>query len=86
VYVCPAIVSVAVRAAPVFAATVMVAVPEPVPLVGLTVAQVESLDAVQPQVERFAVTDTLLVAPAAAADNEPADSVREHTAEAWVTV
>jgi hypothetical protein len=67
-------VSVAVRAAPVFAATVTVTEPEPVPLAGLTVAQVELLAAVQPQVERLAVTVTLLVAPVAAADNEPAES------------
>jgi hypothetical protein len=67
-------VSVAVRAAPVFAATVTVTEPEPVPLVGLTVAHVAVLDAVQPQVARFAVTDTLLVAPVAAADNALADS------------
>ncbi len=63
----------ATRAAPVFAATVIVTVPEPVPLAGLTVTQLAPRDAVQPHAERFAVTVTLPVAPAAAADSELAD-------------
>ncbi len=69
----PATVSVAVRAAPVFAATVIVTVPEPVPLIGLTVAQAASLDAVHPHVERFAVTVAPLVAPVAAAESDVAE-------------
>ena len=67
-------VTVAVRAAPVLAATVTLTVPDPVPLVGVTVAQLALLEAVQPQVARFAVTVTLLVAPAAAAESVVADS------------
>jgi hypothetical protein len=63
-----------VRAPPVFAATDTVTEPEPVPLVGLTVAQAALLDAVHPQVARFAVTVTPLVAPVAAADSALADS------------
>ena len=74
------------RAAPVFAATDTVTVPDPVPLAGLTVAQAESLEAVQPQVERFAVTVTLPVAPVAAAESDVADSAKLHAAEAWLTV
>jgi len=57
-----------VRAAPVFAATVIVTVPDPVPLVGLSVTHAASSDAVQAQVERFAVTVTLLT-PVPDADN-----------------
>ncbi len=79
-------VSVAVRAAPVFAATVSVAVPEPVPLTGLTVAQAALLEAVQPHVERFAVTVTLPVAPVAAAESDVADSPKLQAADAWLTV
>jgi hypothetical protein len=63
-----------VRAAPVFAAAVTVTVPDPVPLAGLTVTQVELLAAVQPQVELLAVTATLAVAPLAAAESALADS------------
>ncbi len=79
-------VSVAVRAAPVFAATVIVTVPEPVPLAGLTVAQAALLEAVQPHVERFAVTVTLPVAPVAAAESDVADNPKLQPADAWLTV
>jgi hypothetical protein len=58
----------------VFAATLTVTVPEPVPLAGFTVTHADALDAAHPQVVRFAVTATPLVAPVAAADNELADS------------
>ena len=78
--------SVAVRAAPVLAATATVTVPDPVPLIGLTVAQAALLDAVQPQVERFAVTVTLPVAPVAAAESDVADSAKLHAAAVWFTV
>ncbi len=56
VYVCPPAVIVAVRAAPVFAATVTTTVPVPVPLAGATVAHAALLDAVQPHVVALAVT------------------------------
>lgn len=82
----PAIVSVAVRSAPVLAATETVTVPAPLPLAGLTVTQLAPLDAVQPHVERFGVTDTRPVAPAAAAESEVAESVKLHPVEAWLTV
>ncbi len=75
-------VSVAVRAAPVFAATVSVAVPEPVPLIGLMVAQAALLEAVQPHVERFAVTVTLPVAPVAAAESDVAERAYVQPADA----
>ncbi len=68
------------------AATVMVTVPEPVPLTGLTVAQAALLEAVQPHVERFAVTVTLPVAPVADAESDVADSATLQAADAWVTV
>ena len=58
-------VSVAVRTAPVLAAAVIVTVPEPLPLAGLTVSHVESLVAVQLQVEALAVTPTLPFPPMA---------------------
>jgi hypothetical protein len=63
-----------VRAAPVLAATVTVTVPEPVPLVGLTVAHVELLAALHPQPVPFEDTVTLLVAPVADTDNDVAES------------
>jgi hypothetical protein len=66
-------VSTAVRAAPVFAATAMLMVPEPVPLVGPTVAQAALLVAVQPQELLVADTATLLIVPVAAADSALAD-------------
>ncbi len=65
VYVCPPTVTVAVRAVPVFAATVTATVPVPVPLAGATVAQAAPLDAVQPHVDALAVTGTLNVPPVA---------------------
>jgi hypothetical protein len=74
VYVWPPIVTVAVRAAPVFAATEAVTGPEPVPLVGLTVTHVESLAALQLQDAPLGLTVTLAVAPAAGADNDADDS------------
>lgn len=74
------------RAPPGFAATVTVSVPEPVPMAGLTVAQVALLAAVQPHVERFAVRVTLLVPPVAAADNVFAESAKVQAADDWFTV
>jgi hypothetical protein len=70
----PAIVKVAVRAAPVLAAIVTTTVPEPVPLVGPTVAQVAPLDAVQLQFARLHDTVTLLVPLVAAAETLLLDS------------
>ncbi len=70
VNVWPAMVSVAVRADPVLAAAVIVTVPDPLPLAGLTVAQVELLEAVQPQPEALAVTPTLLLPPPTAAPHD----------------
>jgi hypothetical protein len=70
VYAWPAIVSVAVRAAPVFAAAVSVTVPDPDPLAGLTVTQAESLAAVHPQLESLAVTATPPVPPVAATPHD----------------
>ncbi len=64
-YVCPPTVTVAVRDAPVFAATVTTTVPVPVPLAGATVAHAALLDAVQPHVVALAVTVTLSVPPVA---------------------
>ena len=49
-------VTVAVRAAPVFAVTAMVTVVVPVPLAGVTVAHAESLDAVHAHVGALAVS------------------------------
>jgi hypothetical protein len=74
VYVWPAIVRVAVRAAPVFAATVTVTVPEPVPLVGLTDAHVDVLSAVQPHEAPLAETVTVLVPPVAVTVHDVADN------------
>jgi hypothetical protein len=59
VYVCPPAVTVAVRAAPVLAATVIVTAADPVPLAGATVAQLALLDAVQPHVVALAVSVAL---------------------------
>ena len=56
---------VAVRVAPVLAATVTTTVPVPVPLAGATVAHAALLDAVQPHVAALAVTVTLDVPPVA---------------------
>jgi len=58
-YVCPPTVTVAVRAAPLLAATVIVTVADPVPLAGATVAQLAVLDAVQPHVDALAATVAL---------------------------
>jgi hypothetical protein len=66
VNVWPAIVSVAVRAALAFAATAIVSAPEPVPLVGVTVAHAESLTAVQPHDPSLAATAAVLEPPVAA--------------------
>ena len=74
VYACPPIVTVAVRAAPVLAATVTVTVPDPVPLVGLTVTHAELLEAVQPQEVLLVDTVTVLVPPVAVGDHDVADS------------
>jgi hypothetical protein len=76
----------AVRAAPVFGATTRVTVPESVPLAGVVLIQLEALDAVQPHDDRLAVTVTVAVVPAAGADNEPADSAYEHDSALCVTV
>ncbi len=78
VYVCPPAVTVAVRAAPVFAATVTTTVAVPVPLAGATVAQTALLDAVQPHVDALAVTGTFNVPPVAATLPADADSVNVH--------
>jgi hypothetical protein len=67
-------VSTAVRADPVLGVTVTVTVPEPVPLAGLTVAQVDVPSALHPQPELLAATFTVTVPPAAAAAHEVADS------------
>jgi hypothetical protein len=56
------------------AAAVTVTVPDPAPLAGLTVTQVELLTAVQLQAVLLAVTATLAVAPLAAAESALADS------------
>jgi hypothetical protein len=72
--VCHPIVSVAVRSAPVFGATVTVTVPLPVPLLGLGVAQSAVLVAVQPQVPRLAVRATFAVVPAAGTDSRAVES------------
>jgi hypothetical protein len=79
-------VSVAVRAAPVFAATVTVTVPEPAPLAGLAVAQEESLVAVQPQAVLLADTVTLLVVPSAVADSSVDEIPYVHESADWLTV
>ncbi len=79
-------VSVAVRATPVLAATVTVTPPEPVPLAGLTVAQAESLVAVQPQVVLLAETVTVLVVPPAAADSAVCEIPYVQDTEDWLTV
>ena len=74
VYVCPAIVSTVVRADPVLGATVIVTVPEPVPLAGPTEAHVDVPNAVQPQPEALAVTTTAAVPPAAPTAHDVAES------------
>jgi NADH:ubiquinone oxidoreductase subunit K len=56
------------------AATVTVTVPDPVPLVGLTVAHAALLVAVQPQELLVADTLTLLVVVVAAAESAVADN------------
>jgi hypothetical protein len=66
---------VAVRAAPVFAVTAMVTAAVPVPLVGVTVAHVALLDAVQVHVDALAVS---------VADDDPAPYAR--LADAGATV
>jgi hypothetical protein len=86
VYAWPPIVTVAVLAAPGFAATVTVALPVPVPLAGATVAHAALLDAVHPHVPSVAVTPTLDAPPAAATFADPAESVKPHGAAACVTV
>jgi hypothetical protein len=86
VYVWPAIVSVAVRADPVFSATATVTAPDPVPLAGLAVTQVELLAAVQPQAALLADTATVLAPPAAAADRALADSPKVQDTAVWLTV
>ena len=58
----------AVRAAPLFAATVTDTDPGPVPLAGHAVAQVALLAAVQPQAVPLAETATVPVAPVPEAD------------------
>jgi hypothetical protein len=61
----PPIVSVALRAAPVFSATTILTAPVPVPPAGLTETQAEPLDAVHAQLVALAVTVRL---PLPAAD------------------
>jgi hypothetical protein len=78
-------VSVAVRAAPALAATVMFTVPVPAPLAGLTVTQAAPLVAVHPQEAPLDDTVTALVPPEAAALNEVADSEEVHDSAACVT-
>jgi hypothetical protein len=58
-------VSTAVRADPVLAAAVIVTVPDPLPLAGLTVSHDAALVAVQAQVEALTVTPTLPFPPMA---------------------
>ena len=88
VYVWPPAVTVAVRAAPVLAATVTTTVPVPVPLAGATVAHAALLDAVQPHVVALAVAVTLSVPPVAATLPVVDESVNVQGggAAAWVTV
>jgi hypothetical protein len=74
VYVCPAIVRTAVRAAPVFAVAVTVTVPDPVPAAGLTFAHVDVPIAVQLHAEPLALTATVALPPVAVAAHEVADS------------
>ena len=62
----PAIVTVALRAPPVFALTVIDTLPLPVPDIGLTVSQSALSDTLQEHVPALAVTDTLCVPPSAA--------------------
>ena len=60
---CPAMVTVPLRAAPVLACAVTVTVPEPVPDVRLSDAQLTPPPVVQPQSARFAVTVTVFASP-----------------------
>lgn len=62
----PATVSVAVRAAPVLAAAVIVIVPDPLPLVGLTASHAALLAADHPHEGSLAVRPTLPLPPMAA--------------------
>jgi hypothetical protein len=75
--------SVAVRAAPVLAATVTLTVPDPIPVAGFTLTHEVSaaasdpdvglMPAVHPHVEALAVTATRPVPPVAATGNEVAE-------------
>ena len=62
----PATVSVAVRAAPVLAPAVIVIVPDPFPLAGLTVSHAALLAADQPHEASLTVRPTLPLPPMAA--------------------
>jgi len=88
VYVCPPIVIVAVRATPVFAATVTVTVADPVPLPGANVAHVALLDAVHPHVVALAVNVTVTaLAPAdKLIPGESSAKLHGGGAAVWVTV
>jgi hypothetical protein len=87
VNVCPAIVSVDIRAAPVFAATEKLTVPFPVPLAGVTpVIHVALLVAVQVHPGVAVIPMGIPAPPAALMDWEEWSSENEHVAAAWVTV
>ena len=66
------------RAAPVFAATLTVTVPEPAPLAGLTVTQVVVPRAAQAQVELLEDTVTVPVPPAGVIESDVAESPYVH--------
>lgn len=86
VYGWSAIVRVAVLAAPVLADIVTRTVPVPVPAVGLTAAHDVWLDAIQPQLERLALTAMLAVETDESAEVEPLDNEKVQDAAAWLTV
>ena len=74
----PAIVSVAERSAPLFAATVTVTVVSPLPLAALSVAHGALLDAVQPQLPCAASMRTVLLPPDAPKVNADGVTVNVH--------
>jgi hypothetical protein len=76
----PAIVTVATRSLPVFAATVIDTLPLPVPDIGSTSSQSTLSETLHPQVPALAVTDTLCVPPPAATLCDALDRLNVHGA------
>ena len=74
--------SVALRAAPALAATVTVTTPDPIPLDGLTVTQLASLDALQAQEVLLAVSVAVAVIPPTGAANDEGANVKPHDSAA----